>query len=235
MPDEDADETTFSITPVGFPSVGPGESLEVVITGDGFQGLNRYLITLAVEPAEAFDLEAATFRTSDPAIWLSLGVSPTSIGTVEVGAFTSGDEFSGDGFEFGTFTLTTADDFVAGTAAEISITQISVRTSVGTELFDSFPAIELNTFEFEDPPPAVTGIAPASGIEAGGLLVTLTGTGFVEGATVTFGETAAPDVIFGDATTLTAIFPPGMAGAVEVVVTNPPPRLKPSPMACRRP
>jgi hypothetical protein len=50
--------------------------------------------------------------------------------------------------------------------------------------------------------------------------VTLTGTGFVEGATVTFGETAAPDVIFGDATTLTAIFPPG-TGAVEVVVTNP--------------
>ncbi len=221
MPDEDADETTFSITPVGFPSVGPGESLEVVITGDGFQGLNRYLITLAVEPAEAFDLEAATFRTSDPAIWLSLGVSPTSIGTVEVGAFTSGDEFSGDGFEFGTFTLTTADDFVAGTAAEISITQISVRTSVGTELFDSFPAIELNTFEFEDPPPAVTGIAPASGIEAGGQPVTLTGADFQEGATVTFGETAASDVMVMDAMTLTAVPPPGTAGAVEVVVTNP--------------
>jgi sulfur carrier protein ThiS len=51
--------------------------------------------------------------------------------------------------------------------------------------------------------------------------VTLTGADFQEGATVTFGETAASDVMVMDAMTLTAVSPPGMEGMVAVVVTNP--------------
>jgi hypothetical protein len=140
----------FSITPDEFVSVGPGDSLEVVITGDGLQGLKSYSITLEVLPATAFNLEATTFETSDPA-WISLLL--TSNGTVEAGAGTFGDRFSGDGFEFGTFTLKTADGFVAGTAAEISLTQISVGPSGSLTERDVFDAdalmktIEINKVE----------------------------------------------------------------------------------------
>ncbi len=76
------------------------------------------------------------------------------------------------------------------------------------------------TFTYLTSPPAVTGIDPASGFATGGQLVTITGAGFAEGATVTFGETASPTVTLVDATSLTAVSPPG-TGEVNVVVTNP--------------
>ncbi len=51
--------------------------------------------------------------------------------------------------------------------------------------------------------------------------MTITGTGFVAGATVTFGGTAATGVAFASATSLTCATPAHAAGAVNVVVTNP--------------
>ena len=44
-------------------------------------------------------------------------------------------------------------------------------------------------------PPAVTTVSPTSGPSAGGTAVTLTGTDFTTGATVTFGGVAATNVI----------------------------------------
>ena len=69
-------------------------------------------------------------------------------------------------------------------------------------------------------PLALTSINPASGPTAGGTTVTLTGTAFADGATVTFGGTAASSVTFVNSTTLTAVTPARAAGAVDVVVTN---------------
>jgi hypothetical protein len=51
--------------------------------------------------------------------------------------------------------------------------------------------------------------------------VVLYGTGFVEGAAVTFDGLAAFDVIFTDARTLSCVVPAHAAGLVDVVVTNP--------------
>jgi len=73
---------------------------------------------------------------------------------------------------------------------------------------------------FELPPPVLTGIDPESGVQAGGTEVTLTGTDFVDGATVTFGGVAA-SVEFVDDTELIATTPAGAVGVVDVVVTNP--------------
>jgi hypothetical protein len=69
--------------------------------------------------------------------------------------------------------------------------------------------------------PTVTGIAPTSGPAAGGTSVTITGTGFVAGATVSLGGTAATGVTVVNATTITATTPAHSAGAVNVTVTNP--------------
>jgi len=70
-------------------------------------------------------------------------------------------------------------------------------------------------------PPTVTNVSPNHGSTGGGTAVTITGTNFATGATVTFGTTAATNVVVTNSTTITATTPAGTAGAVTVTVTNP--------------
>jgi hypothetical protein len=51
--------------------------------------------------------------------------------------------------------------------------------------------------------------------------VTITGTNFVAGATVTFGSSAATNIVVVNGTQITATTPPGSVGAVAVTVTIP--------------
>src|SRR5882724_13255668 len=69
--------------------------------------------------------------------------------------------------------------------------------------------------------PTVGSVSPSSGTTAGGTAVTITGTNFVTGATVTLGGTAATNVVVVSASQMTATTPAHAAGAVNVVVTNP--------------
>jgi hypothetical protein len=69
------------------------------------------------------------------------------------------------------------------------------------------------------PPPALSAVSPSQGLPAGGTPVTLTGTGFASGATVTFGGVAATDVVVVSPTQITAKTPAHDAGTVDVVVT----------------
>jgi hypothetical protein len=78
-----------------------------------------------------------------------------------------------------------------------------------------------NGYTYIAPPPTVTNVAPNSGPTGGGTVVTITGTNFVSGATVTFGGTAATGVTFVSSTTITVTTPAHAPGAVDVVVTNP--------------
>lgn len=71
------------------------------------------------------------------------------------------------------------------------------------------------------PAPTLASVSPTSGSGNGGTQVTLTGTNFVAGATVSFGGTAATNVTVASATSITATTPAHAAGAVDVVVTNP--------------
>ena len=70
-------------------------------------------------------------------------------------------------------------------------------------------------------PPTVSSVSPNNGSTLGGTLVTITGTNFVAGATVTFGGTAATNVVIVNSTTITATTPAHAFGAVTVTVTNP--------------
>ena len=67
--------------------------------------------------------------------------------------------------------------------------------------------------------PFVSSVSPNSGPPAGGTAVTITGTNFAGGATVTFGSAAATNVTVVNSTTITATTPAGSAGAVTVTVT----------------
>lgn len=70
------------------------------------------------------------------------------------------------------------------------------------------------------PPPTLSGLAPASGPDAGGTAVTLAGSNFQAGATVTFGGASAA-VGAVSATAITAVSPGHLVGLVDVTVTNP--------------
>jgi hypothetical protein len=67
--------------------------------------------------------------------------------------------------------------------------------------------------------PTVSAIAPASGTTLGGTTVTITGTNFAAGASVTMGGAAATDVAVQGPTSLTARTPQHAAGTADVVVT----------------
>jgi hypothetical protein len=69
--------------------------------------------------------------------------------------------------------------------------------------------------------PTVTSVSPSSGATAGATLVTITGTNFVIGASVTFDGLPATGVVVVSGTTLTASTPAHAAATVDVVVTNP--------------
>jgi hypothetical protein len=68
--------------------------------------------------------------------------------------------------------------------------------------------------------PTVIGISPASGPLAGNSLVTITGTGFVSGASVKIGGSTCTSVVVGSSASLTCRTPPGLNGVADVKVTN---------------
>ncbi|HEV7926346.1 MAG TPA: IPT/TIG domain-containing protein [Verrucomicrobiae bacterium] len=76
------------------------------------------------------------------------------------------------------------------------------------------------TYAASIPAPTVSSVSPNTGLASGGTLVTITGTNFVSGATVTLGSTSATAVTVVNSTTITATTPAGAAGAVGVKVTN---------------
>ena len=69
--------------------------------------------------------------------------------------------------------------------------------------------------------PTISGIVPKEGPATGGTEVTISGTGFVDKPSVTFGGISATSVVFTNATSIKAITPEHEPGVVEVVVTNP--------------
>jgi hypothetical protein len=69
-------------------------------------------------------------------------------------------------------------------------------------------------------PVNVTSVAPTGGTIAGGSSVTINGTGFAAGAAVTFGGSAATNVVVVSAIKITARTPAHALGAVNVTVTN---------------
>jgi len=129
--------------------------------------------------------------------------------------------------------------FTAGatvTFGGVSATNISVNS--GTSISARTPAhaagavdvVVTNTdgqsgtlsagFTYTNPPPTLTAISPGSGTTNGGTSVTLTGSGFLPGASVTFGGTLATNVILNNNASITCRTPSHPAGVVSVTVIN---------------
>ena len=67
----------------------------------------------------------------------------------------------------------------------------------------------------------VAKVKPGRGAVAGGTTVKVTGSGFTEAGSVTFGGALASSVTVTSSTALTAVAPAGTAGTVDVRVTTP--------------
>ena len=165
-----------------------------------------------------------TYTSSNPAPTVST-ISPTS-GTTAGGTAVT---ISGTGF------LSGATVSFGGTAA----TGVTVTSS--TSISASSPAHAAGavgvavtntdgqggalpnayTYTSSNPAPTISSVSPTSGTTAGGTAVTISGTGFLSGATVSFGGTAATGVTVVNSTSIKASTPAHAAGAVNVVVTNP--------------
>ncbi|MEJ7709773.1 MAG: PKD domain-containing protein [Pyrinomonadaceae bacterium] len=70
-------------------------------------------------------------------------------------------------------------------------------------------------------PPSVNGVSPNSGPTQGGTSVTISGSGFATGASVSIGGVPASTVSVANANTIVAITPAHAAGAANVMITNP--------------
>jgi len=106
-----------------------------------------------------------------------------------------------------------AEDKTVTTAGSNSATATVSGSGAWVMQMVTFSAVSI-------PAPTVTGVSPSTGSTGGGTAVTITGTNFASGATVTFGTAAATNVIVVNSTTITATAPAGTAGAVTVTVTN---------------
>ena len=142
----------------------------------------------------------ATGSTGNIASVANAGAGATYAWGITGGTITAGN---------GTNSIT----YTAGGAGTLTL-NVTVTTSAGCS---DAKSANINVIV---PPVTVTSVSPTGGTIAGGSAVTINGTGFLSGASVTFGGSPATSVIVVSAIKITARTPAHALGAVNVTVTN---------------
>jgi hypothetical protein len=106
----------------------------------------------------------------------------------------------------------------AGAAGVVDVKVINPEANAGRN--DTQSSTLTGGFTY-DGAPTLASVSPITGSTAGGTTVTLTGAGFLTGASVVFGTSAATSVTVVSPTELTAVTPARAVGVVSVTVANP--------------
>lgn len=168
----------------------------------------------------AYDAVTLTAVPSDPTV---SNISPSN------GPTAGGTTVTLSGTEFESNATVTVGGVAATNVVVLNSTTLTFTTPTGTPGAasivvtnpDDGSVTATNAFAYLSQP-TITNVSPNSGTSAGGTGVTLTGTQFEDGATVTVGGLAATDVVVVNSTTITFTTPSGGAvGPADVVVTNP--------------
>jgi hypothetical protein len=179
-------------------------AVNVVVTNpDAQTATGRSLFTYAAAP---------TVSSISPSGGAPVGGSAVTIGGtgfVNGATVTIGGSPATSVVFVGATSLTATTPAHAAGPVDVIVTNPDTQSGTGTNLFTYGAA------------PTVSAISPTSGPTVGGTAVTITGTGFASGATVSIGGSAATSVTFGSATSLTAATAAHASGLVDVVVTNP--------------
>lgn len=222
--------TTVTLTGTGFLT-----GATVLFGTDAATAVNVTSATqlTAVSPAHAAGVVSLTVKNADG----QLAELPRSFRFVAPPTFASLSPTSGN-VAGGTLVTLTGTGFTpnatvtfGGTAsaqvAYVSATELTAVTPAHTRgavdvvvTSDGASASLANAFTYERGAPTLTQVAPLSGPVAGGVALTLTGTGFVDGASITLGGVAATDVVVVSSGLARAVVPAHAAGAVDVVFTN---------------
>ena len=162
-----------------------------------------------------------TYKAPVPVV---TGIAPSS-GTTAGGTTVT---ITGTGFTWATkvtFGTVVAISYTVVSDTEISavspakaagVQNIIVTTAGGT----SQPVVAVDQFTYRARVPVVTGIAPSSGTTAGGITVTITGTGFTGATRVAFGGVAATRYTVVSDTEITAVSPTRAASTPYIFVTT---------------
>ena len=126
----------------------------------------------------------------------------------------------GPGAGFTSRILTSPNGDIAEDEAVSAAGSFVVNASVSPSGFWLMQAVAFKTAHVTNPPPIVISISPTSGSTVGGTTVTITGTGFLPGAQVSFGGIAATGIAVLSGTSITATTPAHIAGLVSLLVTN---------------
>ncbi|NVO13398.1 MAG: IPT/TIG domain-containing protein [Rhodoplanes sp.] len=237
--------TVTGIAPTTGPTTG---GTPVTITGTDFTGVTA--VTFGATPATGFTFNSATSITAtapagsgtvDVRVTTPGGTSATSaadqftyvlvpivssiapISGPLAGGTTvtiTGSNFTGvTAVAFGAtpatgFTFNSATSITATAPAGTGTVDVTVTTPTGTS---ATSAADQFTYVAG---PTVTAVTPNAGPLAGGISVTITGTGFTGVTAVAFGATPATGFTFNSATSITATAPSG-TGTVDIRVTTP--------------
>ncbi len=222
--------TSVTISGTGFSvgatvTIGGASATSVTVLGPtsiscmtpaGAAGARTVAVTVSSQTATLTN--GFTFVVPAPVI---SGIAPSNGPTAGGTAVTiTGTDFSGA-------TSVTIGGVAATSVVLVGPTTITCVTPAGTAGAKSVivstagqTATLTNGFSYVAPgAPTVSSISPSSGPTAGGTLVTITGTNFAAGATVTIGGAAATGVTVVSATSITCTTPVGAAGAKSVAVT----------------
>lgn len=141
--------------------------------------------------------------------WLS-GAAPHSAGNI---------------YRYMSFSAGAVDSNVANNVAAVAVSADDIPVSGHSTLAESSsgyaPAVQTGSWASTLPAPSVAAMIPGTGSTVGGTVVTLSGTNFLNGSTVTVGGVPVTLVNWVSATELQVTVPAGSPGAKDVVVTNP--------------
>ena len=180
----------------------------------------RVLEYSGLDTASPLDVTAGAAGNSNSAN--SGTATTTSANELIFGAGMTASGFNAAGTGFTSRIITSTD----GDIAEDKVVSSTGSNSATGSLSSSAPwVMQMATFRASgqgatNPAPTVTSITPNTGTANGGTAVTITGTGFLAGATVSLGGTLATGVTVGSSTSITATTAAHGAGTVNVVVTN---------------
>ena len=176
----------------------------VTITASGCTSAPSAVTTVTVNPHPDATITAPVSvgagSTGNTASVANAGAGATYNWSISNGTITAGT---------GTNSIT----FTAGVAGTLTL-NVTVTTAAGCSDAKSANVTAAAAAV------TVTSVSPTGGTIAGGSAVTINGTGFNAGATVTFGGSAATNIVVVSSTQITARTPAHALGAVNVIVTN---------------
>jgi hypothetical protein len=180
---------------------GPAGAVNVAVTSNGQSGALSNGFTYAAAPSVSSVSPSAGSTAGGTAVTIT-GANFASPATVTFGTSTA------------TNVVVVSSTSITATTPARAAGVVNVKVTANGQ-----SGTLTNGFTYAAPP-TVTSITPSTGSTAGGTAVTIKGTKFASGTTVSFGGTAATNVMIVSSTSITATTPAHAAGAVTVTVTN---------------